>query len=777
MAANGTTGEVLPLIPLRNVVMFPGVVTGLSIGRPRSAAALTAALEADRRLVLVAQRQPEVDEPSPEDLYEIGAVGEVTTVTGEDEHGARLAVVGGLGRCRVLEYTQQAPYIAVRVEPVPDTDADVPKDLVNQVKALFAAGEDGQTRLLLLEALPASVGLDYVIAFHLDMPLAEKQRFLAETDRVGRYRMLVPLLKVAGEIARVGDAFWSETLGEVTEADREAYLRARKKDIERELKDLSGEGVETGELRRRLEEADLPDEARKEAERELARLARMPAGHPEYGVAEDYLDWLLALPWHESTEAVTDLGRAREVLDRDHYDRAEVKDRILEYLSVRKLNPGREGALLCFVGAPGVGKTSMGRAIAEATQRRFYRVSLGGIRDEAEIRGHRRTYVGALPGCIIRALRRVGVNNPVVMLDEVDKLSGGLRGDPAGALLEVLDPEHNAAFMDNYVAVPFDLSRIMFIGTANTVATIPPVLLDRLEVLELPGYTTEEKMAIARRYLVPKQLEANGLSADWVDFDAAAVELLIERYTREAGVRDLERRIAAVCRKLAREHMGGRPCYRHLDPDQVRDLLGPPRYYPERSERLGKPGVCATLTVSGAGGGLLLVEVLRVDGTGKLLVTGRPGDVLRESASLAFSFWRSRAEAFGLDAGVFEHSDFHVHFPGGGAAGEGTAAGLPMALAFASLLSGTALPAGMAAVGEMTLHGRVLPANRLAERLAAAQRAGITHVLLPERNRPEVEGSRDLALPADLALTYVATVEAAVRKALPNLATVPARAS
>jgi ATP-dependent Lon protease len=773
MAAEQPEGDVLPVIALRNVVVFPGVVTRLRVGRPRSVAALARAREGDGRLALVTQRRAEVDEPLPEDLYEVGVISEVRTADGEDEEGVQVVVAGGVERCRILEYVRQAPHIAVAVEPLPDTDTDVPDDLVTRVTRLYAGGQEGQegqVRALLLDALPEDARLDYVIAAQLGLPVEEQQRFLAERSRLGRYRMLVPLLEMAGEIARVGDQIWSRSRQRVGAPQRERYLRDRKAEVERQLKELSGEGVEVEELRRRIEEADLPGEALREAERELDRLGRMVPGQPEYAVAEDYLDWLLALPWHECTEATTDLHRAREVLDRDHYDRAEVKDRILEYLSVRKLNPAREGALLCLVGPPGVGKTSMGRAIAEATGRKFYRVSLGGIRDEAEIRGHRRTYLGSLPGCIIRALRRVGVNNPVLMLDEVDKLGGGMRGDPTGALLEVLDPEQNRAFMDNYIAVPFDLSRVMFIGTGNTSETIAPTLLDRLEVIELPGYTTEEKVAIARQYLVPKRAEAAGLGSGRLHIEPDALELLVERHTREAGVRNLERQIAAVCRKLARESLGAEVRYRHVDRARVEDLLGPPPYHRERLEKLGKPGVCPTLTISEAGAGLLLVEILRVTGEGKLIVTGRVGEVLRESASLAFGFWRARAERFGLEATVFRQSDFHVHFPGGGRAREGTAAGLPMALAFASLLSGACLPEGTAALGEITLHGRVLPVRHLPERVAAAERVGLTRVLLPERNRADVAGARDLELPAELELTYVSTVEEAVRAALPAVA-------
>ncbi|MHC4789593.1 MAG: LON peptidase substrate-binding domain-containing protein, partial [Planctomycetota bacterium] len=498
-------GDVLPVIALRNMVMFPGVVAALQVGRARSLSALDAALDDGGRVVLTAQREAEVEEPTPEDLYDVGVVARVRAeAKGESPAGPRVVLAIGLERCRIVEFVGQDPHLAARCEPFPDADEEAPAALRSRIKKLCSADAKARQRLLLLEALPEPVAMEYVIAFQLDLAVAEKQELLAEPSPLNRYRMLEPVLRLEGEIARAGEKIWHESVEEVSSRDREDYLRERKGEIEAELASLAGGQEALAELRERLEAADLPEEARSEAERELARLSRMSTGQPEYAVAEDYLDWLLSLPWHEATEAAVDLKRAREIFDRDHYARIEVKERILEYLSVRKLSPQREGALICFVGAPGVGKTSMGRSIAEATGRKFYRVALGGVRDEAEIRGHRRTYLGALPGCIIRALRRVGVNNPVVMLDEVDKLAGGVWGEPAGALLEVLDPEQNVSFVDNYVAVPFDLSRVMFIGTANTTDTIPPALLDRLEVIELPGYTTEEKVAIGHQYLVPK---------------------------------------------------------------------------------------------------------------------------------------------------------------------------------------------------------------------------------------------------------------------------------
>jgi ATP-dependent Lon protease len=768
MAVTDAAGKVYPLVPLRNMVMFPGVITSLRIGRPRSLAAVEKAMSGDRRLALVAQREAQVPEPSPEEMYDVGVIGDINAARHLPDENVTVLAVTGVERCRIAECVQQVPYIAARAQPLPEAEEEVPEPLREQVRRLYAAGGEEQERLRLLEALPPSVDLADIIAFHLDIPVADKQRLLAEPSPLNRCRMIVPVLEVEAQIAQAGRSIWTRSREEVGEKGRAAYLRSRKGEIERELRELTGRGAESEELRQRLEKAQLPDEARQEAERELARLSRMTVGEPEYGVAEDFLDWLLSLPWHQSTEAAVDLSRARQVLDRDHYDRAEVKERILEYLSVRKLNPSQEGALLCFVGAPGVGKTSMGRSIAEATGRKFYRVSLGGVDDEAEIRGHRRTYLGALPGCIIRALRRVGVNNPVLLLDELDKLGSGLRGDPTAALLEALDPAQNKTFVDNYVSVPFDLSRIMFIGTANITDTIPPPLLDRLEVIELSGYTTEEKIAIARHHLVPKQLPAAGLKDQLLEVDDDALELLVEQYTREAGVRNLERQIASVCRKLAKEQMGGAYRYRNVDRERVLDLLGPPPYHPERSDRADRPGVCPTLAVSWLGAGLMMVEVAAVEGTGKLIVTGRAGEVLRQGASLAYSFWKSRAEGLGLDASRFRKLDFHVHFPGGESPKEGSSAGLAVALGFASFLKDTPLPEGLAALGHITLHGRVLPVDRLIERLAAAQRAGIGHVLVPERNRADVEAPHDFGLPPDLKVTYVGTVVEAVQAALPR---------
>lgn len=764
------TGRVeLPVIALRNMVTFPGVMAGLRVGRPRSRAALESAIAADGRVVLLAQKEADAEEPTAEDLYDVGTVSRIIARKETDEPGVFSVHVEGLRRCRLVSYTRETPAIIAEVEPLSDSEESVPDDLREEVRSLFSATDQGNAMLQMLGTMENPPPRDWAIAHVLDLPVEEKQRLLSTTDREQRYRMLLPVLRVEQQIEEAGRRLRGEARRSVTAEDRLDYLRMRKQQVLQELDEV-GESPdsELQDLRRRLQEADLPDEAEQEAERELARLERMPTGSPEYGVAVDYLNWIIDLPWSESSAAEINLEKACEVLDRDHYDRSKVKERILEYLSVRKLRPEREGAILCFVGAPGVGKTSMGRSIAEATGRRFHRVSLGGVRDEAELRGHRRTYIGALPGRIIRALRTVGVNNPVLLLDEVDKLQPGLRGDPTAALLEVLDPEQNAEFVDSYLAVAFDLSRVMFIGTANTTDTIPAALLDRMEVIELPGYTTAEKVEIARRYLVPKQVAATGLDEECVVFKNDALAVLVDRYTQEAGVRNLERHIASACRKLAREQMGGRRALWYLDAERVVDLLGPPKYQPNRLEKGGRPGICPTLAVSAAGGELLLVEAERLAGDGKLIVTGRAGPVLRESATLALALLKGRAERLGTEADTLRKSDFHVHFPAGAQPKEGASAGLPVALALVSLLMQRPVPEDAAAIGEITLRGRVLRVERIAERLAAAGRAGIRRIVVPERNRPNIESLGDKEYLAGVRLLYVRSLDDAVGALLPR---------
>ncbi len=761
MTEQETGRPVIPLIPLRNMVMFPGVSTTVRIGRPRSLAALREGRQRDGRLVLVAQRDSAVDRPGPSDLSEVGVIGRIRRDSGGGQSGGRNVLIDGLERCRLADVVQQEAYLAARVEPLPEEPGEVPADLRRRVRELFTAGGGPGEVLAQMSEVPG-FRPDYFIAFALDMPVERKQMLLEERDPEQRYRMLVPLLNRERKIAAAGERIREDLHAGINDEQRRRYLEERRRRVEKALAELTGEEDDLVQLRQRLDETDLPEQARAEADRELARLSRMPTSSPEFSLTVDYLEWLGELPWNRSTEAVVDLPEARRVLDRDHYDREEVKERILEYLSVRKLRPESEGAFLCFVGAPGVGKTSLGRSIAEATGRKFCRISLGGIRDEADIRGHRRTYIGALPGRIMRALRDAGVNNPVLMLDELDKIQPGIRGNPASALLEVMDPEQNAEFVDNYLAVPFDLSRIMFIGTANTTDTIPPVLLDRLEVIELAGYSTDEKVAIARQYLVPKQLTAAGLQDEQVEFEEDSIEFLIEGYTREVGVRGLERQIGAICRKLARERVGGHWCYQSVTARRVGDMLGPRRYRTERAERGLRPGVCPTLAVSPAGGRLLTVEVDRVPGEGKLIVTGRAREALRESAQIAFSFCKSRAERLGWPSQLLERSDFHVHFPASAAASEAASVGLAIVLGFASALTGRPVPDGTAALGEIALSGRLRKVESLPERLAASDRAEIDRLILPELNQPDVEDFLRSRPHPGAELTYVSSIEEAI---------------
>ena len=765
-----TEPERIPLVALRNIVMFPGVITGIRIGRPRSVEALRRAKEADGRLVLVAQKDYTVDTPEPEDLYDVGVIGRIRRISEDESSGTYNALVEGQERCRVEGFAEEEACIVARVREVPDEPEEAPADLQHRVEKLFAASGGPAEAFSEMSAMPGFRG-DYFIAFALDLPVESKQRLLEETDAEERYRMLVPVLNREKQIADAGERLKRDLDVGLDEEERRKYLEDKRRRTERQLAELTGEEDNAAELRRRLEEADLTEEAWQEAERELSRLSRMSASSPEFGLVTDYLEWLAELPWNQSTDASVDLQEARRILDRDHYDREEVKERILEYLSVRKLRPESEGAFLCLVGAPGVGKTSMGRSVAEATGRKFCRISLGGIRDEADIRGHRHTYIGALPGRIIRALRDAGVNNPVLMLDEVDKVQPGIRGNPASALLEVMDPEQNSEFVDNYLAVPFDLSRIMFIGTANTTKTIPPVLLDRLEVIELAGYSTDEKLQIASQYLVPKQLSAAGMEDEDVEFGDEALERIIDSYTREAGVRSLERQIGAICRKLARERVGGSWCYQSVTPERVADLLGPPRYRRETAERGLRPGICPTLAVSPAGGRLLTVEVDRVPGEGKLIVTGRAREALQESAQIAFSFCKSRAERLGWASEDFNRSDFHVHFPASAATSETASVGLPIVLAFASVLRGTPVPDGTAALGEITLSGRLRKVESLPERLAAANRAEIDRLVLPELNRPDIEEYLRSRPAPQAQLTYVSSTGEAIAAVFAGTAT------
>ena len=775
MSSPADKEEILPLVPLRNLVVFPGVSAPLRVGRPASVSACEAARKRDSRLLLVAQRRRETSHPSPAELYGVGTVCEISISGSILEGGSLLVVAGGQWRAEILEYVQDSPHYEVKVRHLDDVpDSGVPDELRRTVNGLaieLLGGEGLQAReQSLIDAISEHVGSDNVLASVLDVDVAQKQSLLEERDARRRYERLAELLRVEVQVAKLGARIRAATERDTTDTERRRYLTERKEQIEEQLREFGDSTADYEHLQKRLAEAGLPPEAQKEADRELSRLIHMRPGTPEYGVAEDFLNWIVDLPWSKSTEEVLELTRAQGILDRDHYDREEVKERILEYLAVRKLSPQGRGQLLCLVGPPGVGKTSLGRSIAEATGREFYRISLGGVHDDAEIRGHRRTYLGALPGRIIQALCRVGVNNPVFMLDEIDKLARSIMGDPSAALLEVLDPEQNSEFVDNYISVPFDLSRIMFIATANTTATISSTLLDRLEVIKLPGYSTDEKTEIAARYLVPKQLEEHGLSADQLGIEKEALAAVVERYTRESGVRQLERQIASLCRKVARLKAGGSHYRRQIQKKGLAELLGPPRFAPPTLEESERPGLCLTPIASPNGGQLAVVEALRVEGRGRLVLTGRLGEVLGESAQTAFSFVKSKADDLGLLPERLGGYDYHIHFSAANVPKEGTSAGLAVALALFSLLSDSPLPPKMAVAGEITLMGRVLPVGDLREKLVTAKRAGVVRLMIPEGNRSEL-GSRDLRVPAEgMELNYVDNVNGALLLALPGVA-------
>jgi ATP-dependent Lon protease len=764
MSVGDTESDVLPVIALRNVVVFPGVAAGLRVGRPKSVAALVQARRREGRLLLVAQRRAEEDEPGPGGLYEVGVAARVVRASEGSPRGVYDVLVEGLARCRILECVQRDPYMAVRVEALPDTGGAAPAELRRRVHRLHASGPGAEG----VDGRAEAANLDYVAAFALKLPVADKQALLEERDALTRYRMLLPVLEAERRVRDASERLRREGRHALTEEERRRYLVDRRQEVEDELARLTGGGDGLVELRRRVEQAGLPDEVRAEADRELDRLSRTPPVSPEFAVATDHLEWLADLPWSRSVGAEIDLERARAILDRDHYGRENLKERVIEHLSVLRLRPESQGAVLCLVGAPGTGKTSMGRSIAEATGRAFGRVALGGMRDEAQIRGHRRTYIGALPGRIIRALRDAGARNPVLMLDEVDKLQTGWAGDPVSALLEVLDPEQNTAFVDNYLGVPFDLSDVMFVATGNTTRTVPGVLLDRLEVIELPGYWVEEKIAIARCHLVPKQLLATGLGVGSVEFADGALELLAEGYTRESGVRSLERKIASVCRKIARERVGTSGYRDYVDAPRLKTRLGPPDWRGGRGVRPGGPGVCPTLSVSPTGGSVVFVEVSCASGTGRLRVTGRAGQVLQEAARLALSYWLSRPQEVGMESEQMAGLDFHVHLSGPDAPADGAWAGLPIALAMACCLLSVTVPDGTAVCGEITLRGHVRTVDRVAERLAAAQRAGCRTVVLPEQCRAEVEtASRTRGLQG-LSVWYVRSVAEGLSLVMPG---------
>jgi ATP-dependent Lon protease len=739
--------QALPVLPLRQIVAFPETLTPLTVGQERSIRLVDDVLAGNRMLAMVASRDAEKEEPGPDDLYEVGVAGVVARMLKVPDGTIRI-LVQATQRVRIGDFSQTEPYLVARVEELPDQveQSTELQALTNNVAGTFT--EIIEQIPYLPEELQMAVAniddpsaLSHLIAGSLRIPVEEKQQLLEEVDVGKRLRLLSQILARELEVVRLGTQIQSQVQSEIDKGQREYLLREQLKAIQAELGEADEQQAEVNELRERIEQAHLPEHAQKAAERELSRLERLPPAAAEYGVIRTYLEWLVELPWDERTEDNLDIEHAHEVLDADHYDLEKVKERILEYLAVRKLNPESHGPILCFVGPPGVGKTSLGRSIAKALGRKFERISVGGVRDEAEIRGHRRTYIGALPGTIVRALRDAGSRNPVFMIDEIDKMGADFRGDPASAMLEVLDPSQNDSFRDHYLDLTFDLSEVLFIATANILDTVPVALQDRMEVIQLAGYTTDEKLHIAKRYLVPRQIRENGLTASKIEITDSALKAIIDEYTREAGVRNLEREIGTICRKVAREVAEGKAKSKmKVSAKRARELLGKQRFFAEQRRRTKDPGVATGLAWTPVGGEVLFVEASAMPGSGNLTITGQLGDVMKESAQAALSWVRRNIDKLAPDLpdDWFATHDIHVHVPAGAVPKDGPSAGVAMATALASLVSGRPVSNDVAMTGELTLTGQVLPIGGLKEKSLAAQRAGIKRVIVPGRNEGDV---------------------------------------
>ena len=775
-AGRAPVPDELPILPLREAVLFPQAVIPLAAARPASVRLVDEAVLGSRVIGVVLQREASEEEPAAVDLHAYGTVAVIHRMLKQPDGTIRL-VVQGLERFRVVEYTQSVPYFKARIERLTDLQPAVDdlraQALARQTVSLFQRIVElspvlSDDLLALVAGAPDPARLTDLVAATLPFLTAErKQELLATRDVTVRLTTLVQALAKEVEVMELGSKIQSQIQTEMGKSQREYYLREQMKAIQKELGEGDERASEVEELREKIAAARMPEEALREATRELERLAKMPPAAAEYTVARTYLEWLVALPWQHETPDDIDLRRAREVLDEDHAGLDKIKDRILEHLAVRKLRPGGKAPILCFVGPPGVGKTSLGRSIARALGRRFHRISLGGMRDEAEIRGHRRTYIGALPGQIIRGLRRTESRNPVFMLDEIDKLGHDFRGDPASALLEVLDPEQNGTFRDHYLDVPFDLSRILFITTANLLDPIPAPLRDRMEVIQLAGYTEDEKVRIATSHLVAKQLGEHGLAE--VTFTEEALRLLVRSYTREAGIRGLEREIAGICRKLARRRADGPEAAPVVvDPAEVAALLGAPRFLPEElDERVRIPGVAVGLAWTPAGGDVLLVEASKMTGGKSLTLTGQLGDVMRESAQAAVSWVRAHAADLEIDPAFWTQHDLHLHVPAGAIPKDGPSAGITLATALVSLLRDQPLHPRVAMTGEITLSGRVLPVGGIKEKVLAAHRAGMDTVILPRQNERALLEDVPAEVRAAMTFHLVATVGEVLQLALP----------
>jgi ATP-dependent Lon protease len=764
--------DALIIVPVRNTVLFPGLMLPITLGRPKSIAAAQQAVRDQRQVGILLQRDAEVAEPTPLDMHRMGTLANIVRyVTGPD--GSHHLICQGEQRFQVVEYLNGWPFFVARVLQIPEPEAksaEVEARFVNlkaqTLEAIQLLPQAPPDLLAAIQSIETPSALADLAVAYMDVKSEEKQEILETIDISARIDKVSRLLAHRIEVLRLSQEIGRQTKAALDERQREVLLREQMAAIQRQLGEgEEGKAAEIAELDKAISNAGMPKEVEDQARKELRRLQRMPEAAGEYGMVRTYLDWLIELPWKLPEEKPIDIAQARRILDEDHYDLDKIKRRIIEYLAVRKLAPQGKAPILCFVGPPGVGKTSLGQSIARAMGRKFVRVSLGGVHDEAEIRGHRRTYIGALPGNIIQAIRKTGSRDCVMMLDEIDKLGAGIQGDPGAALLEVLDPEQNNTFRDNYLAVPFDLSRVVFITTANMLDTIPGPLRDRMEIITLAGYTGEEKLEIAHRYLLRRQLEANGLKDGQVEIGDDVLRDIIANYTREAGVRNLERQIGQTLRHAAVRIAEGAPGPIRIARDDLAAILGPPRFESETAMRLSVPGVATGLAWTPVGGDILFIEATRIPGSGRLILTGQLGDVMKESAQAALSIVKNRAAALGIDASRFEKSDIHVHVPAGAIPKDGPSAGVAMFMALVSLMTDRTIRSDTAMTGEISLRGLVLPVGGIKEKVVAAHSAGIKRVMLPARNRRDYDDIPEVAR-REMEFIWLERVEDAVSAAL-----------
>ena len=763
--------EEIPLLPLRNAVIYPYLTMPIAVSRPESMKLIEETLAGQKLFGVVTQKSPEIEEPTPEELYAIGTVVKLLKMIRTPE-GEMYVLVQGVSRMKIDAFLQNKPYYAVRVDMLQDLITEDQeliatvknlKDLFNSVAQLaYNISHEVLTMILNVEE-PGT--LADMIAENPSFSIQERQELLETLDVKDRLKRVTVLLTREKGILELSRKIQSQVQSEMDKSQREYYLREQLKAIQKELGESDQQTTEIGELRKQIQETKMPEEARKVAEKELDRLSKMHPSAGEYTVSRTYLDWILDVPWEIGTEDNLHVAAAEQVLEEDHYGLYKVKKRILEYLAVRQLTKESKGPILCFVGPPGVGKTSLGRSIARAMNRKFARISLGGIRDEAEIRGHRRTYIGSLPGRIIQGIKKAGSNNPIFMLDEIDKVGTDFRGDPSSALLEVLDPEQNNSFSDHYLEIAFDLSKVMFITTANMLATIPSPLLDRMEVIEITGYTEEEKMMIAKGFLIPRQLKAHGLTAEQLAFADSALKTIIDSYTREAGLRNFERELASICRGVAKEIVDG-----HADPVEINaalipKYLGPIKFFPEIAERTAQTGVATGLAWTPVGGEILFIEATKMKGKERLILTGKLGDVMKESAETALSYVRSNALELKIPENFHENTDIHIHIPAGAIPKDGPSAGVTLYTALVSLFTDRPVRSDLAMTGEITLRGLVLPVGGIKEKVLAARSAGVKHIILPAKNEKDLEELPD-NVKAEVTFHFVSRMDEVIGIAL-----------